>query len=233
MKGHFGISAINEGDRRPSLTKVNNNTIARHERMEFDEQSFLDKVRQENQPSPLGIWESSPYKVALLPIENGFAGVVVDAPGANWQKGQVKLKMFREGKGNRANIWMGDFSLNENRKIEFIGNNVIQIDSFAFFNRKSKIFEDTPAAKNYIRSIYASQPYYERLSDSIGYLRIPSFAMSQKHSIDSVIRSNEEELKNTSNLVINLRNNGGGSDASYQSLLPYLYTNPIRTTEQC
>ena len=228
-KGHFSVRIINEQNLQSSSPQVDSTTIAQHERMEIDEAIFIDKVTQEQHPSPLGVWESAPYKVAIVPIENGYAGVVLDAPGTKWQKGQVKLKLFRVGDAYKANIWMGNFSLNENRKVEFIGNNIIHIEGFSFLNRKSKNFEDTPSTQNYLRSINTTQPFYERLSDNTTYLRIPSFGISQKRLIDSVLLSNDQHIRQSANLIIDLRNNGGGSDAAYQSLIPYLYTNPIRT----
>ena len=99
----------------------------------------------------------------------------------------------------------------------------------AYFVRKSKSFKDTPLVKSYINYIYSTGPYFEQISDRTTYVRIPSFDMSNKRSIDSVLRVNHEKIIQSPNLIIDLRNNGGGSDDAYSSLIPYLYTNPIRT----
>jgi C-terminal processing protease CtpA/Prc len=40
--------------------------------------------------------------------------------------------------------------------------------------------------------------------------------------------ANKSKLENTENLIIDLRNNSGGSDRSYAEILPYIYTNPFR-----
>ncbi|MCT1531968.1 S41 family peptidase [Sphingobacterium daejeonense] len=228
-KGHFGVTTTVGEDQRSSSAILDSGLIAKQERIEIDERLFLDKVNNEHMPSPLGVWESSPYRIAIVSTEDGYAGVVLDAPGTKWGKGQVKLKLFRDGDVYKADIWMGNFSLNANRNVEFLGNNIIKIDGFAFFHRKSKNFEDSPETERYLRSIYPPSPYYEKLSDSTAYLRIPSFAMDQKRKIDSLLIRYDAEIKESSNLIIDLRNNGGGSDASYQNLLSYLYTNPIRT----
>ena len=46
--------------------------------------------------------------------------------------------------------------------------------------------------------------------------------------IYSLLAKNNDLISKTENLIIDLRNNGGGSDASYNKIIPYLYTNPIR-----
>lgn len=60
-------------------------------------------------------------------------------------------------------------------------------------------------------------------------MRIPSFQASQKQKIDSVIAAGREKILSTENLIIDIRNGTGGSDASYNGILPLIYTNPIRT----
>ena len=40
---------------------------------------------------------------------------------------------------------------------------------------------------------------------------------------------NKEQILATKNLIIDIRNNGGGSDDTYSSIIPFIYTNPTRT----
>lgn len=77
--------------------------------------------------------------------------------------------------------------------------------------------------------MYADKPFIEKLSDNTLLLRIPSFRHSMKKEIDSLLAKNNDLISKTENLIIDLRNNGGGSDASYNKIIPYLYTNPIRS----
>ena len=53
--------------------------------------------------------------------------------------------------------------------------------------------------------------------------------MPSKKDIDALIAKHLDKILKTENLIIDIRGNGGGSDVSYASLLPILYTNPIRT----
>ncbi len=65
------------------------------------------------------------------------------------------------------------------------------------------------------------------LNKTTALLILPSFNIRYKHAIDSILQANEQTIRNAPNLIIDIRNNGGGSDESFSGLLPFLYTNPI------
>jgi len=228
-KGHLGIVDLKKEPEPVQVVEPDENKIRKHERLTLKEKELNRLIDKESEPSPIGIWESAPYKVGIVPTDSGYTGIVLDAPETPWNKGQVKFKLYKNGENYRATIWMRNFNARENVSVEFIGNNMIHINGMAFFVRKSKSFKDTPLVKSYINYLYSRGPYFEQISDKTVYVRIPSFDMSNKRSIDSVLRVNHEKIIRTPNLIIDLRNNGGGSDDAYSSLIPYLYTNPIRT----
>ncbi|SUX48770.1 S41 family peptidase [Chryseobacterium indoltheticum] len=72
--------------------------------------------------------------------------------------------------------------------------------------------------------------FIHKLSKKTLLMRIPSFSGSQRMIIDSMLTFNKDLINKTDNLIIDLRNNGGGDDSSYSPLIPLLYTNPIRIT---
>jgi C-terminal processing protease CtpA/Prc len=51
---------------------------------------------------------------------------------------------------------------------------------------------------------------------------------NEKTAIDKLLADNQETILKTENLIIDLRNNGSGSSASFTNLLPLLYTNSVR-----
>jgi hypothetical protein len=71
------------------------------------------------------------------------------------------------------------------------------------------------------------KPYIEDLNPTTLLLKIPSF-YNAKTLISSVIVANKDKILHTKNLIIDVRNNGGGSSESFSEILPLLYTNPIR-----
>jgi len=66
----------------------------------------------------------------------------------------------------------------------------------------------------------------KQLDDSTVLLTLPSFEQHYKTVIDSLIRTNEPLLKKIPHLIVDLRNNDGGYDMTYASLVPFIYSNP-------
>ena len=57
---------------------------------------------------------------------------------------------------------------------------------------------------------------------------LPPFTLpNAPEFVQEMLTSNEEILKNTPNLIIDLRNNPGGDDAAFTTLFPYIASNPI------
>ncbi|WP_333865642.1 S41 family peptidase [Sphingobacterium sp.] len=66
------------------------------------------------------------------------------------------------------------------------------------------------------------------ISPDIFYIKISSFAYENIAPFKELIEKNSEKIENSKALIIDVRNNGGGTDDVYQPLLPYILTNPIR-----
>ena len=66
------------------------------------------------------------------------------------------------------------------------------------------------------------------LNENTLYFNIPSFSWEAKPMVDSLFVAQKENLSKSANLIIDLRNNGGGSDDVYSVISPYLNTQPIK-----
>jgi len=143
------------------------------------------------------------------------------------------FKIEHEGDKLKSIFHVGGFAQNESSVPELIGKNHLQVGGW-IFKRLSPNFptELEPFVEKYIKTITSQIPFLEELNTTTLYLRIPSFDMDKKQAIDKVIADNKEKILKTENLIIDLRNNGGGSDGSFSNLLPILYTNPIRTVTE-
>lgn len=72
--------------------------------------------------------------------------------------------------------------------------------------------------------------YYLRPIDTnTNYLCLKSFSSQYTKALNDFYDSITPLIKSKPNLIIDLRDNGGGSEASYLNLLPLAYTNPLKT----
>ena len=65
-------------------------------------------------------------------------------------------------------------------------------------------------------------PQIEFLSDKSVLVTLPSFAPANRLPLIQLLKDNHQQLAATPNWIIDVRNNGGGSDSSYTPLLPWL-----------
>jgi hypothetical protein len=77
-------------------------------------------------------------------------------------------------------------------------------------------------AKNFYRG--SSIVQFQRLSLETNLITIRSFDEGYRRLIDSIVTANDALIRQTKNLIIDVRGNGGGSDVSYYPLRKYLFT---------
>jgi len=67
------------------------------------------------------------------------------------------------------------------------------------------------------------------LLDSNNYLVIlPANSEENVKIMDSLVKAEYKVMESAKNLIIDIRNNGGGTIRAYRSLIPFAYTNPIQ-----
>ncbi|HSD13718.1 MAG TPA: S41 family peptidase [Flavobacterium sp.] len=69
---------------------------------------------------------------------------------------------------------------------------------------------------------------FKTVNDSVNYLRLSSFDHKLTDQLDSFYNDIDKLIQAKPYLIIDLRNNGGGSEKSYLNLLPYAYTRPLK-----
>ena len=227
--GHIGISRLSPGQASGSGEAVSDEKIreqfADWEKHLIDTTQFQHYLKRKSQVDYEGIWLSSPYKIGIQKVGDEYIGSVIEADGVYWTEGQVKLKISKSG---AVIYYMRDHSPREFDEAILIGNNHLQM-GFVTLNRLNPELERDEAAERYMQLISSREPFFEQLNEQTTYLRIPDFSWSEKVKIDSIIKIHWDAIMSAPNMIIDLRNNGGGSDESYYGLLPILYTNRIRT----
>lgn len=225
--GHVYVRAINEPKsniKKPSDEDIINQ-FKEWERYDFDLDAFKAYLKLKKTQDYEGIWSSSPYKIGIKKVNDVYLGFIIDADGVYWRKGQIKLKINPDG---TAVYFMKNHSAQTYKNVKLNGSHILQL-GYLTFTRVNDELKLIPDEKRLIKVVSTTQPYFEMLNKQTAYLRIHSFMGYLKGAIDSVINANKNKIYNTENLIIDLRNNGGGSDRSYSALLPIIYTDTMRT----
>ncbi len=224
--GHIGIQQINNSNEKNSQDEKDIiNKFKNWQKLEVNLNEFKTYLDGKTENDFEGIWVSEPYEIGIKKVDDKYLGFIIKADGVYWTNGQIKLEIDKDS----ATFYMRDHSVQNFDKAELIGENFIEIGFLTLKRKYPNIRNEDKDIASYIRAMETNEPYFEKINKTTTLLRIPSFAWQEKHKIDSVILANKKTILNTPNLIIDIRNNGGGSDGSFKELLPILYTNPIRT----
>lgn len=230
-KGHlwFGINAEqnisnnNQIDKEKIKKQFKNWETYPYQEKEFN--AYISKIKE---PGLEGIWTTPPYKIGVRKVNNEYVGFIIEADGIFWSKSQVKFKIKDENGKLTATYYMQDHSAKEMKDVALLGNNYLQMD-WVTLKRVKPTFPADKSLDMYFKFLTTDIPIFEKLNEKTAILRIPTFDGSAKKTIDSIITANQHIITTTENLIIDLRYNGGGSDGSFEKILPLIYTNPIRT----
>ncbi|RBL90056.1 S41 family peptidase [Chitinophaga flava] len=200
--------------------------IKKLETVKVDTREFEKYLNTKKDPGYEGIWFAEPYKIGIKKIGDSYVGFIIETTAENWKAGELKTK-FDENGGvyylrNKTEVKFGK------SKLKLEGKNNLELGNFSL-KRIYPLLKNDPDTELDLKLLKSSRPFLERLNATTVILRVPSFEITEKKYIDSVIRVNRATILATPSLIIDLRNNGGGSDASFEEILPFLYTNPVRT----
>jgi hypothetical protein len=164
-----------------------------------------------------GVWEVNDIKMQAIKDENAvdrYLFVILESTSPKWKKGDIRAVFYKY-----QNSWYADYYRANYNRVTYkpgISKDSIDFEGHFLFYR-----EGTKSPNSF------QQEYFMSDSANYSYLRLPSFAITPEF-YDSIINRNLHLISQTPHLVIDLRNNYGGSVRAYRSVLPLLYTNPIR-----
>lgn len=179
-----------------------------------------------------GIWNSytGTYQIGIVKDKNDtkkFIGFIIKADGVRWVEQQIKLKITK-----KDNQYFLDYFKASDHSITQIPFNKLG-DTLTMGEGMN--------AKWYKSSVNISQlsnksadkdlpPSFKVLDNKTCLFEMPTYAsLDYVTTVDSLIKENASILRKSDHLIIDLRNNFGGSILVYKKLIPYLYTNPILT----
>ncbi|MFP4548142.1 MAG: S41 family peptidase [Fidelibacterota bacterium] len=178
-----------------------------------------------NQPDSLeGIWESSGYTVGLIKSQTGYQAFIIEADTTYWKPGEIKFEIYPR---NKIDFYLRDHSL-KSSTYEIFGNSVLAIEGLQSPFIKTKPSPSLSPAEINQKINEIKGFYIKEISDETSLIKLSNFFYSNVTRIHKMIDDNINLLKTSGNLIIDLRNNPGGTDQAYQQLLPYICTQNIR-----
>lgn len=220
--GHFSISKIEKNKEEKTLPKEE----IKSELVKVNLEKFKKEIQSKKESDLEGIWETAPYTIGIKKFGDVYKGFIIQSGAENWKPDEVKLTINADK--TKGIFYVRDKTKQEINNIRFVGKNHLEIGDFSL-KRVSPKFEREEGIETYYEAIYAQKPFLKEINKTTLLLRIQSFNGALKKQIDSVITANKAKIESTENLIIDIRNNGGGSDGSFAEIIPYLYTNPIRS----
>ncbi|UKB86191.1 peptidase S41 [Chryseobacterium sp. MEBOG06] len=221
--GHLSISRI---DNKTPQTQPSPRQQPQTELVKIDLEKFKKEVQSKKSSDIQGIWEANPYTIGVKKLGDTYKGFIIKSSADNWKPGELKFTINADK--TKGIYYLRDKSGQNINHIELIGKNYLEVGDFTL-KRVSPVFEREEGIETYYEAMQAQGPFLKELNKNTLLLRIPSFNGAIKKQIDSVITTNKAKIESTENLIIDIRNNGGGSDNSFAKIIPYLYTNPIRS----
>ncbi len=219
--GHIGIIPTTESTSEDS-------NIEKWETVDIDFSKFEKYINEKKEAGYEGIWQLDSYKIGIKKEGENYIGFIIEAEAQNWKKGEIKLRINKENEGIKSIFYLRNKSKREFETVKLLGKNYLKMGGF-YLKRLNSKFPIDEAIVSFVKYISSEKPFVEELNETTIVLRVPTFSSYAKKDIDSVIAFYKEKILKTENLIIDLRNNGGGSDYSYKEILPFIYTNPIRT----
>lgn len=223
--GHFSISLNENQSVLQSVTNENTIDTKKWEAVNIDIKKFEKHLISKKETDLEGIWEYGSYKIGIKKYDNEYKGFIIKSNVNEWKPNEIKLKI--NNNLNSGIYFLQNKTSEELKRIDFYGKNYVFFNDM-LFKRIYPIYQTEKEISEFLKSQSSQKPYIEKINNSTLFLRIPSFNGTEKKAIDSVLIANKLKLETTENLIIDLRNNGGGNDNSYANIIPYLYTNPIR-----
>ena len=209
---------VNENDEKSLENFLNSETYKSREHYNLKETD----LKQFAQNDIRGIYQNSDSTITITVIPNKdnfreYIGVVTESKSKLWKKGQVKIEINKNGKGG-----FEAFYYSYKHSLKFYPDYTLQNGILGDFWFKKSLKNKVNYSHNFDNKIE-----YKTLNDSTSYLRISSFSSELNAKIDSLYKKIDSEILKKPYLIIDVRNNGGGSDGNVYPLLKYIYTKPF------
>lgn len=177
------------------------------------------KRKNNTEKSPMeGLWyfQDGSFSIDVVPAKTSYGewiAVINETKSTSWKKGQLKIEFFKHQNGTMGCIYWWQNLIPKALTVTHTDSNLQIGRNLSFFRQQPKEQPNSSTAQHL---------HFASLSEKTNYLSIPSFDLSCKNQIDSLINHHRLVIASKENLIIDLRNNAGGGFDAFQSLLPYI-----------
>jgi len=172
-----------------------------------------------------GIWKNEDFKIGMVKEKNNsYKGFIISSNDKYWQPNDVL------------------FTLDNKKNLKYFNNDL------TFFDDTYALIDQTTLRFTKLRSYFIKDNsdgfssdiirdkinklegfYVEKLTKKTTLIKLKSFDYPFVEKIEKLITDNKKLIENTENLIIDLRDNGGGTTTAYSPLLPYIMTGKARS----
>ncbi len=174
-----------------------------------------------------GIWENKFQQIGIFEDstsqDRDYVAVVLQSNVDKWKRGMVKFSIRQVDGKYMCDYTANDFSY---RTCPIRYSDLILRGDKIYWKRSPENFS-TPDSLE-ISLLNTQKPQFLTLDENTNLIRIPSFVYKHKSAITKLVNTHQQKLDSCETLIIDVRQNGGGSDNSFRSLLPYIYTDTIK-----
>lgn len=170
------------------------------------------------------LWKIADYSIVIKKEKDHYMGYLNSDYDEKWKKGDVKF--YFDINLKNGVYFLYDHSIKNIQNIQYLENKFLLLDDWLITKKDDRInLSNEVDIKYKIR--FEDNPFIYQINEESIYIKLPSFSQEYKNQVDSLVLAWNDKLSNTKNLIIDVRNNGGGSDKTYHSILPYIATNNI------
>ncbi len=203
---------------------TNPETINKPKKLEINIADFKKRIKKSKDKLE-GIWKDETYTVGISKTgEEQYTGFIIETKNPNWKPKEIKFQL--DGNEN-ITYYLSDHSSFKDT-FTLYDDYLLYVNNLKYSFTKQNLNRDLDSVemKNKIDELDGF--YFKKLTSKSSLIRISSFNYPYVERIKKLITDNKIAIENSENLIIDIRNNGGGTDNAYTALLPIVSTNPIR-----
>ena len=191
------------------------------------------KILQSKKSTPEGIWHSYRGDIAIIKSTVGHDYVGISVSYQNYETNQIVFTLTPEKQSEYSLIsypYYNNYKSTNGKASIRLNDNIIELhDDIRLVRKTNSETYDNALLMSYFpeypngANIY---PLAIQISDSTFYLRVPSFG---NNLTETLTKKHWKEITSSPNLIIDIRNNGGGQDYYYSLLSDLIYTQPYES----